>query len=49
MSQLELRGILRKPIPGPLPRKPSRGIDIDIASGEFLILVGPSGCEVNPP
>jgi len=42
MSQLELRGI-RKTYPG-TAEETLKGIDIDIASGEFLILVGPSGC-----
>ena len=41
MSQLELRGI-RKTYPG-IAEETLKGIDIDIASGEFLILVGPSG------
>jgi multiple sugar transport system ATP-binding protein len=42
MSQLELRSI-RKTYPG-AAEETLKGIDIDIASGEFLILVGPSGC-----
>src|SRR6056297_1953027 len=42
MSQLELRSI-RKTYPG-VAEETLKGIDIDIASGEFLILVGPSGC-----
>ncbi len=42
MSQLELRKI-RKTYPG-AAEETLKGIDIDIASGEFLILVGPSGC-----
>ena len=42
MSQLELRSI-RKTYPG-VAEETLKGIDIDIASGEFIILVGPSGC-----
>lgn len=42
MSQLELRDI-RKTYPGALDET-LKGINIDIASGEFLTLVGPSGC-----
>ncbi|MBW0147360.1 ABC transporter ATP-binding protein [Marinobacter arenosus] len=42
MSQLELRDI-RKTYPG-AAEETLKGIDIDISSGEFLILVGPSGC-----
>ena len=42
MSRLELRAI-RKTY-GKAERETLKGIDIDINSGEFLILVGPSGC-----
>ena len=42
MARLELCGI-RKTY-GNAARETLKGIDIDIRSGEFLILVGPSGC-----
>ncbi|XOZ34418.1 ABC transporter ATP-binding protein [Halomonadaceae bacterium KBTZ08] len=42
MSQLELRDI-RKTYPG-AHDETLKGINIDVASGEFLTLVGPSGC-----
>ncbi|WP_336365967.1 ABC transporter ATP-binding protein [Marinobacter sp. C2H3] len=42
MSELALRSI-RKTYPG-AAEETLKGIDIEIASGEFLILVGPSGC-----
>ncbi|WP_111497786.1 ABC transporter ATP-binding protein [Marinobacter bohaiensis] len=42
MAQLQLKGI-RKTY-GNAAQETLKGIDIDIDSGEFLILVGPSGC-----
>src|SRR4051794_41916910 len=41
MAQIVLSGLTKTFAPGV---DAVRGVDLDIASGEFMVLVGPSGC-----
>ncbi|MEX1025805.1 MAG: ABC transporter ATP-binding protein [Planctomycetota bacterium] len=43
MSFIELRGVTRRYVKGEHTVTPLEEVDLDIAEGEFLVLIGPSG------